>query len=53
MIYKIVQTGKWFNVVVASTNTIQDGFNNREDAERFMAHLEAEDNKYIFESERN
>ena len=47
MIYKIVQTGKWFNVVVDSTNTVEDGFDNREDAERFMAHLEAEDSKHV------
>lgn len=52
MIYKIVQTGKWFNVVVASTDMIEDGFDNREDAERYMAHLEADDAIGVLEQER-
>ena len=47
MIYKIVQAGNWFNVVVDSTNRVEDGFDNREDAERYMAHLEAEDSKNV------
>jgi len=47
MIWKIVRSGSWFNVVVVSTNKVEDGFNNKEDAERFMAHLEAEDGRDV------
>ncbi len=52
MIYKIVESGKWYNVVVASTDMIEDGFDNREDAERYMANLEASDSIGILEQER-
>lgn len=47
MIYKIEQDNEWYNVVVIKTNKVEDGFNNREDAERYMAHLEAEDGKHV------
>lgn len=51
MCYKIIQAGQWFNVVIDSDDVVHngiqiDGFNNREDAERYMAHLEAEDSKH-------
>jgi hypothetical protein len=47
MIWKIVRSGPWYNVVAVSTNKVEDGFDNQEDAERFMAHLEAEDGKDV------
>lgn len=47
MIWKIVRSGPWYNVVAISTNKVEDGFNNKEDAERFVAHLEAEDGKDV------
>ena len=47
MIWKIERSGPWFNVVVVSTNKVEDGFNNKEDAERFVAHLEAEDGRNV------
>ena len=56
MIYSIVQelvdNKLWFNVVSVSTNETKDGFDNREDAERFMAHLEADDAIGVLEQER-
>ena len=56
MIYSIVQelvdNKLWFNVVSLSTNETKDGFDNQEDAERFMAHLEADDNIGVLEQER-
>lgn len=52
MYYKIVKSGEWYNIVVSSTVTVVDGFLFREDAERYMAHLEAEDAKGVLEQER-
>ena len=47
MIWKIVRSGPWYNVVAVSTNKVEDGFDNQEDAERYKAHLEAEDGKDV------
>tara|TARA_R100000687_G_scaffold44219_1_gene36027 strand:+ start:368 stop:544 length:177 start_codon:yes stop_codon:yes gene_type:complete len=51
MLWKVIRKGKWWNVVIERSNNKQplivDGFDNQEDAERYKAHLEAEDSKYV------
>ena len=56
MIYSIVRELEdnklWFNVVSVANGEFKDGFDNREDAERFVAHLEADDATGVLEQER-
>lgn len=47
MIWEIVKSNSWFCVCRITDGEIEDGFTNKEDAERFMAHLEAEDGKDV------
>ena len=43
----------WFSIIQVIDGEFKDSFDNREDAERYVAHLESEDSKHLFESERN
>ncbi len=52
MLWTIKTDGDWFNVTLVGSNEVEDSFNNREDAERYKAHLEAEDAKGVLEQER-
>jgi hypothetical protein len=47
MIWEIVKSNSWFCVCRITDGEIEDGFTNEEDAERFKAHLEAEDGKDV------
>ena len=42
----------WFSIIQVIDGKFKDSFDNREDAARFMAHLEAEDAKGVLEQER-
>lgn len=47
MLWKVVADGKWWNIVTTGTYRVVQGFNNKEDALRYVAHLEEEDSKHL------
>ena len=52
MLWTIKTDGDWFNVTLIGNGRVEDSFDNQEDAERYMAHLEAEDAKHVMINER-